>query len=188
LSMVFRSFCFGFNLSPSLDRFPAGGLSVVPSEDYSHAPPCLAVFFVKGERPKPNRRAQKKTMKTITKQNSKSELKNRPEPLSTTSRKPIDFIRRRMNRALDTRRLLALLQADAPSFFDLAEVVGKWVWIQFSERQPAKVTRILAELGFHWNQARKAWQHPCGLYRAKASPIDPRQKYGSYFPADLKPI
>ncbi len=84
---------------------------MVPSEDYSHAPPCSAVFFVKGERPIPNRRAQKKTMKTKT--NSKSDLESRPEPLSTVNLQLINFIRRRANRSLDTGQLLALLRAAA---------------------------------------------------------------------------
>ena len=126
-------------------------------------------------------------MKTNTEKNTKSGLKNRPEPLSTASPRQIDFSRRKANRSLDTGRFLALLQADAPKFFELAEVVGNWVWIQFADKQPVAVTRVLAELGFHWNNARKAWQHPCGLFRDEASPVDPRRIYGSYFPADLKP-
>ncbi len=120
-------------------------------------------------------------MKTNTEKNTKSGLLSRPEPLSNANRKPIDFSLRRANRSLETARLLALLESEAPKFFGLAEVVGKWVWIQFADKQPAAVTRVLAELGFHWNNARKAWQHPCGLFREKALPIDPRQKYGSYF-------
>jgi hypothetical protein len=122
-------------------------------------------------------------MKTNTEKNTKSGLLSRPEPLSSANRKPIDFGRRRANRSLETARLLALLESETPKFFELAEVVGKWVWIEFAEKQPTAVTRVLAELGFHWNNARNAWQHPCGLFREKALPIDPRQKYGSYFPS-----
>jgi len=119
-------------------------------------------------------------MKTYTIQKSESGLENRPEPFSISNRNRIDFIRRKANRSLDTDRLLAVLQSETPKFFNLAEVVGKWVWIEFSEKQPARVTGLLAELGFHWNNARKAWQHPCGLFRDRASRIHPRQKYGSY--------
>ena len=93
-----------------------------------------------------------------------------------------------VNRSLDTERLLALLRSEVPKFYGLAEVVGKWVWIQFADKQPSEVTRVLAEFGFHWNRARQAWQHPCGLYRNVAATFDPRQKYGSYFPADVKPV
>ncbi len=75
---------------------------MVPSEDYSHAPPCCAVFFVKGERPKPNREStKKKTMKTNTDQKTKSGLLNRPEPLGTAKPKQIDFRRRAANRVLE---------------------------------------------------------------------------------------
>jgi len=53
--------------------------------------------------------------------------------------------------------LLALLRRETPRFFELA-IVGKWAWIQFAEKQPNEVTRVLAELGFHWNRARQTWQ------------------------------
>ena len=32
----------------------------------------------------------------------------------------------------------------APEFFGIAEVVGKWVWIQFAEKQPANITSQLS--------------------------------------------
>jgi hypothetical protein len=91
-------------------------------------------------------------MKTTTDKKTKSGLKNRPEPLSTANPRQIDFVRRKANRSLDTQRLLTLLERQTPMFFELAEVVGKWVWIQFAEKQPTAVTRVLAELGFHWNK------------------------------------
>ena len=125
-------------------------------------------------------------MKTTTEKKTKSGLKNRPEPLSTASQRQIDFRRRAANRSLETEKLLTLLESETPKFFELAEVVGKWVWIQFTDKQPVAVTRILAELGFHWNKARQSWQHPCGLYREQASRIDPRQKYGCYLASTLK--
>ena len=123
-------------------------------------------------------------MKTNT---NTSELKSRSEQLSTgkTGLARINFARRRVNRSLDTLRLLNLLRSRAPEFFGLAEVVGKWVWIQFAEKQPREVTSRLAELGFHWNNTRQAWQHPCGLNRHEAATFDPRKIYGSYFAADF---
>ena len=124
-------------------------------------------------------------MKTKT-QNSESRLKNRSEQLSTakTGLARINLARRRVNRSLDTESLLAVLRGSAPRYFELAEVVGKWVWIQFADKQSNEITRVLAELGFHWNRARQTWQHPCGLYRHETATFDPRKKYGSYFPAD----
>ena len=121
-------------------------------------------------------------MKTIS---NTSELKSRSEQLSTGNRAPVNFEKRRVNRSLTAEKLLAVLRKDAPRLFELAEVVGKWVWIAFPDKQPSEVTRGLAELGFHWNNARQAWQHPCGLARERA-PFDPRKKYRSYFAADTK--
>jgi len=121
-------------------------------------------------------------MKTQS-QNQNLKAPSRPEQLSTaaeqtanapevkTSRPPIDFNLRRLNRKLNTDKLLALLAKEAPEFFQLAEVVGKWVWIQFSGKQPVEITCSLSELGFHWNNTRQTWQHPCGSF-------DPRKFYG----------
>ena len=104
------------------------------------------------------------------------------------NRAKINLALRRANRKLETEKLLALLRSKTPSLFELAEVVGKWVWIQFSDKQPPTVTRLLAELGFHWNNTRQTWQHPCGTLPDERATYDPRQRYGSYFAADLKPV
>jgi hypothetical protein len=123
-------------------------------------------------------------MKTNT---NSSEFKSRSEQLSTgkAGLAQINFARRRVNRSLDTETLLAVLRGSAPRFFELAEVVGSWVWIQFAEKQSRDVTSRLAELGFHWNNTRQIWQHPCGLHRHESATFDPRRVYGSYFAADL---
>ena len=112
-----------------------------------------------------------------------------PTPEQTPERPPlprIDFARRQANRELPTDQLLALLRSESPRFYELAEVVGKWVWIQFTEKQPREVTASLAQLGFHWNNARQTWQHPCGAL-TQGSPGDPRAKYGARHAADLQP-
>jgi hypothetical protein len=59
------------------------------------------------------------------------------------------------------------------------------VWIQFAEQPAVEIRQQLAQLGFHWNNARQTWQHPCGRYRHEAATFDPREVYGSYFAADL---
>ncbi|MBI5385966.1 MAG: hypothetical protein HZA90_14910 [Verrucomicrobia bacterium] len=100
-----------------------------------------------------------------------------------SNRPRLDFAQRQANRQLATRDLLALLRSEAPKLYDLAQVVGKWVWIQFADKQPPQVTAVLAQLGFHWNNKRQVWQHPCGVL-TEASPDDPRDKYGSFFAAD----
>src|SRR5580693_2096505 len=117
-------------------------------------------------------------MKTKSKnQIQKAGILNRPEQLSTEKRPKIDFALRRANRALETEKLLALLRSQAPRFFEVAEVVGKWVWIQFSDKQPPTITSVLAELGFHWNNTRQTWQHPCGTIRKERAAFDPRKRY-----------
>jgi hypothetical protein len=106
----------------------------------------------------------------------------------TDKRAEISIPRRQVNRALNTDGLLALLRRETPKFFELAEVVGKWVWIQFDGKQPVAITAVLSELGFHWNNKRQSWQHPCGMFRDQSVTFDPRRKYGSYFAADVQPI
>ena len=127
-------------------------------------------------------------MKSTAQKKEKNGLLSRSEQLGFEGRPSIDLERRRANRALETEKLLALLRSDAPRFFEIAEVVGKWVWIQFSDKQPPTITSVLAELGFHWNNTRQARQHPCGTIRRERATFDPRKRYRSYFAADAKPI
>ena len=126
-------------------------------------------------------------MKTTTKKKQNEGLLSRSEQSGTEIRPEIDFALRRANRELETEKLLALLRSEAPRFFEVAEVVGKWVWIQFSDKQPPTVTSVLAEFGFHWNNTRRVWQHPCGAIRKERAAFDPRKRYRSYFAADAKP-
>jgi len=106
-------------------------------------------------------------------------------PESEAALPPIDLGKRRERRSFTTEQVLGMLQAEAPEFFDRAEVVGKWVWITFQDKQPREVTARLAEFGFHWNNKRGSWQHPCGQLRP-GTEHDPRQKYQAYFPADVR--
>ena len=130
-------------------------------------------------------------MKTKSHKNLDSGLLNRTAQHLEDKAKPegkpelptIDMVKRRRNRSLPTDRLLEMLQKDAPRFWELAEVVGKWVWITFSEKQPPQITAELAQFGFHWNNKRQAWQHPCGQITEGVN-YDPRRKYQSYFAAD----
>ena len=91
----------------------------------------------------------------------------------------VNFQQREENRALPTEKVLDLLRQWLPAAYALAEIVGQWVWITFPE-QPAETVRgQLSQFGFHWNNARKCWQHPCGQFRTEGSGEDPRQRYGS---------
>jgi hypothetical protein len=53
------------------------------------------------------------------------------------------------------------------------------VWVTFREQPAENVRAGLSQIGFHWNNSRKCWQHPCGQFATEGSGADPRQKYGS---------
>ena len=101
------------------------------------------------------------------------------------NRLPIDGESRKKNRTLPITKVLELLKTSNPGLFNLAEVVGRWVWVTFRETPAPESRQQLAQIGFHWNRERQAWQHPCGQFRLH-SVQDPHEKYASYYPADLK--
>lgn len=76
----------------------------------------------------------------------------------------------------DTRALLDRLRVEVPEIWDQAQVVGKWVWLEFNIPPARQIRSKLKELGFHWNDERKSWQHPCGVHRSR-SVRDPRGVY-----------
>ncbi len=108
-------------------------------------------------------------------------LDPRPSTLDTPPRALpyVNYKLRDENRALPTDRVLTLLQRWMPRQYQLAEVVGKWVWITFPEQPEETVRGQLSQFGFHWNNSRKCWQHPCGQFATEGSGQDPRVKYGS---------
>ena len=132
-------------------------------------------------------------MKTKTQKSNQNQsgLQSRPEQLSTPVATPkpvtetqsteprgvlrIDFAQRRANRELPTQQVLDLLQRRLRPAFEVAEVVGQWIWVAFDGKQPQQITAELSQLGFHWNNRRQVWQHPCGVF--KGEPVDPRSKY-----------
>ena len=101
------------------------------------------------------------------------------------TRLPIDAEARKQNRTLPTPKVLNLLHSQLPVAYRIAEVVGKWVWVQFKEQPTPEVRQVLAQLGFHWNRERQAWQHPCGKF-SLSSAGDPHEKYSSYKPAFIR--
>src|ERR1017187_8899109 len=122
---------------------------------------------------------------SVSNSNSDSGLLNRTAQRIKNQPHQIDFKLRFQNRALSTEKLLDVLYHETPRFWELAQVVGKWVWIQFDDRQPPEITAALSQFGFHWKRKRQTWQHPCGQFRT-GSRRDPRDKYQTYFPADAK--
>ena len=144
--------------------------------------------------------SKKKAMKTkSSKTKSAPELRvqssnhqSAPEPIPAAPQTPaeprgvlqIDREQRQANRQLPTQQVLDLLQRRLMRAYELAEVVGKWIWVAFDAPQDQQTTAELSQLGFHWNSRRKCWQHPCGVF--KGEPTDPRAKYQSFHPADAQ--
>jgi hypothetical protein len=131
---------------------------------------------------------------------NKSELLSRSEQLSgnnnsqtatapaqpapqKTVRPYVNFEERDRNRQLPVDKVLDTLRQWMPRAYELAEVVGKWIWITFPEQPVEKLRADLSQLGFHWNNTRKCWQHPCGETLPRGQQ-NPREKYATYFPAD----
>jgi len=108
------------------------------------------------------------------------------QPQKPDNRLPIDAEARKKNRTLPITKVLELLKTSNSGLFNLAEVVGRWVWVAFRETPAPELRQQLAQLGFHWNRERQAWQHPCGVFRLH-SVQDPHEKYSCYFPADVRP-
>jgi hypothetical protein len=174
---------------------------VVPSEDHSHEGGLGARLFREGRRTKDAQQSRKKKHMKTTSQKNQIGLKSKSAQLSSTpetqgavapaqverkdNRLPIDTEARKKNRTLPTPKVLELLKASNPGLFNLAEVVGKWVWVTFRETPAPELRQILAQLGFHWNRERQAWQHPCGAFRLRGFQ-DPHEKYPCYFPADSR--
>jgi hypothetical protein len=112
----------------------------------------------------------------------------RPSSVSKTSKAQPDFVRHCTNRRLNTEAVLNCLRTQLPRQYEVAEVVGKWVWLDVSPTSKPGLASVLWALGFHWNQRRGVWQHPCGRFDPLGShPTDPRAKYRCYFPADVLP-
>jgi len=120
----------------------------------------------------------------ITNNNSSTAQPQAAPVTKPDTRLPIDSEARMKNRTLPTEKVLALLQQKDRRLWELAEVVGKWIWVSFSEQPAPTVRQTLAQLGFHWNRTRQSWQHPCGQFRL-SSAGDPHEKYQSYQPADV---
>lgn len=75
-----------------------------------------------------------------------------------------------------TLQLLERLKGEMPEVWGQAQVVGKWVWLEFNVPPLKAVRTNLKALGFHWNGERRCWQHPCGIHRHRSG-ADPKEKY-----------
>lgn len=91
-------------------------------------------------------------------------------------RSPEDREAHERNRNLSTPELLAKLKTELPAVWEIAEIVGQWVWLTFPSKPDEGVRDALYRMGFHWNHTRSAWQHPCGAYSLH-SKGNPRFRY-----------
>src|SRR5690349_12422098 len=115
------------------------------------------------------------------------ETETAPEKSETVSQnapvKPyVNFAERDFNRSLPVEKVLEKLKRWMPAQYELAEVVGKWIWITFPEAPDERIRAELSQLGFHWNNVRKCWQHPCGETLPRGTQ-ELRGKYEVWFPA-----
>jgi hypothetical protein len=157
--------CHGFSFRWILNALRAR-LAVSPSSEAS------------SKRQGDGQRFQKKAMKTT----------NQIEASAPANVRPSSVSKHQANRGLSTEAVLNYLRTKLPQQYELAEVVGKWVWLDVSPARKPMLAKVLWSLGFHWNQRRGIWQHPCGKIDPLGShPTDPRTKYRCYFPADVLP-
>ena len=81
-------------------------------------------------------------------------------------------------RHLDAGKIARLLSQRIPRLVPYTRLVGRWLWIEGASKPNEHERKDLHYLGFHWNRKRVLWQHPGGAFVSKASPADPRFKYG----------
>jgi hypothetical protein len=103
-------------------------------------------------------------MKTTNQIEAAAPANVRPSSVSKTNKPQPDFIRHCTNRRLSTDAVLIYLRTRLPRQYEVAEVVGKWVWLDVSPARKPFLAGVLWALGFHWNQRRGVWQHPCGSF------------------------
>ena len=135
---------------PPLSRF---WLSLV-SHCTSRTARCLPFCEASSQRQGDGQRFQKKAMKTSNSVIEASAPANgRPSSVSKTRvGKQPEFVRHCANRRLSTEAVLNCLQTRLPRQYQLAEVVGKWVWLDISPAGKPNLAGWLWALGFHWNQ------------------------------------
>jgi hypothetical protein len=120
-------------------------------------------------------------------QNSISGLQSRSE--QSGANKQDGVIRHCANRRLSTEKVLNYLRTRLPQQYGLAEVVGKWVWLDVSPARKPGLANLLWRLGFHWNQRRGVWQHPCGcLTRSARIPPTRAPSIAPIFPLTFSPF
>jgi hypothetical protein len=60
---------------------------------------------------------------------------------------------------------------------DKAEIVGRWVWVEFDTKPSSELRQAMKDFGFRWSKRRGRWAHNCGHY-SRPGQRDPRFTYG----------
>jgi hypothetical protein len=71
----------------------------------------------------------------------------------------IDFPQREENRSLSPAQVIERLRT-IPDTNGRIKIVGGWVWVTFDTRPSKSVRSQLSQLGFHWSNPSRCWQHP----------------------------
>ena len=95
---------------------------------------------------------KKKAMKTTNQIEASAPANVRPTSVSPTQQNTL--AKHCANRQLSTEAVLNCLRTLLPRHYELAEVVGKWVWLDVSPTQKPGLAGLLGTGGFHWNQRR----------------------------------
>jgi len=131
--------------------------------------------------PKAQSRPDQHTNETATAvQTEAPALSPAPAPVSDAKPRPpqIDLHLRRARRTFNVFHMVNLIKKEAPELAPLTSRVGGWLWLRFDGVQSPDITARVAQLGFHWNNNRQVWQHPCGRFYKKPASYDPRERYG----------
>src|ERR1039458_8580303 len=77
-------------------------------------------------------RFQKKAMKTTNQIEASAPTHVRPSSVSNTSKTQPPFVEQGTNRRLSTETVVNYLRTRLPRQYEVAKVVGKWVWLDVS--------------------------------------------------------
>lgn len=85
-----------------------------------------------------------------------------PQPTPQQSLPQIDIEQRREARLWGADRVIEELKRVTQGAYSRAGLIGRWVWVHFSEAPAPELHAALSQLGFLWSPRRQCWQHPCG--------------------------
>jgi hypothetical protein len=146
----------------------------------------VAEQAVRNEKTAPELQSRSEQSRNSDSATAKTPEQNQTGTVNASVKPYVNFAEREYNRKLPVEKVLEALKRWMPLQYELAEVVGKWVWITFPEPPIERVRAELSQLGFHWNNTRKCWQHPCGDALPRGQQ-EPREKYNVWFPFVLDP-